>query len=189
MVPAPHELGRGCAFAPRCAFAEARCRVEQPALVVDGARPRRRLLRRRRRAASPSAYRSSPRHERRAPARGREPAQALPLAASRWLGPARPPIQAVDDVSFTVARGETLALVGESGCGKTTTAKSVVRLVEPTSGSVKLEGEELTTLSAERMRQRSARTCRSSSRILTPRSTRAWRRARSSPSRCATSPA
>jgi len=71
-----------------------------------------------------------------------------------WFGPARPPIQAVDDVSFSLERGETLALVGESGCGKTTTAKSVVRLIEPTSGSVRLDGEELTTLSAERMRQR-----------------------------------
>ena len=40
-----------------------------------------------------------------------------------WIGKGRPPIQAVDDVSFTVERGETLALVGESGCGKTTTAK------------------------------------------------------------------
>ena len=76
------------------------------------------------------------------------------LSPKPWIGKARPPIQAVDDVSFTVERGETLALVGESGCGKTTTAKSVVRLVEPTSGSVRLEGEELTTLSAERMRQR-----------------------------------
>jgi peptide/nickel transport system ATP-binding protein len=63
-------------------------------------------------------------------------------------------VQAVDDVSFTVGRGETLSLVGESGCGKTTTAKSVMRLVEPTAGSVKLEGEELTTLDAEQMRQR-----------------------------------
>ena len=76
------------------------------------------------------------------------------LSPKVWFGPARPPIQAVDDISFTVERGETLALVGESGCGKTTTAKSVVRLVEPTSGSIRLEGEELTTLSAERMRQR-----------------------------------
>jgi len=57
-------------------------------------------------------------------------------------------------VSFTIARGETLALVGESGCGKTTTAKSVLRLVEPTSGSVRLEGEELLLLDKERMRQR-----------------------------------
>ena len=72
----------------------------------------------------------------------------------RWLMPSQPPIQAVDDVSFTVAKGETLSLVGESGCGKTTTAKSVLRLVEPTSGSVKLSGEELVGLSPAQMRQR-----------------------------------
>ena len=72
----------------------------------------------------------------------------------RWLRPARPAIQAVDGVSFSVARGETLSLVGESGCGKTTTAKSVLRLVEPSAGSVQLEGEELLTLSANEMRMR-----------------------------------
>ncbi|HYG43950.1 MAG TPA: ATP-binding cassette domain-containing protein, partial [Bordetella sp.] len=58
-------------------------------------------------------------------------------------------IQAVDGVSFSVGRGETLALVGESGCGKTTTGKSVLRLIQPTSGSVKLDGEEILTLSSE----------------------------------------
>jgi peptide/nickel transport system ATP-binding protein len=76
------------------------------------------------------------------------------ISPKRWLRPARPAIQAVDGVSFSVARGETLSLVGESGCGKTTTAKSVMRLVEPTSGSVELEGEELLTLSAGEMRLR-----------------------------------
>jgi peptide/nickel transport system ATP-binding protein len=76
------------------------------------------------------------------------------VARQRWLAKPRPPIQAVDGVSFTVARGETLALVGESGCGKTTTAKSVMRLVEPSSGSVRLDGEELTTLPAHEMRLR-----------------------------------
>ncbi|MDB5816909.1 MAG: putative oligopeptide/dipeptide transporter, ATP-binding protein, partial [Rhizobacter sp.] len=70
----------------------------------------------------------------------------------QWFAKPTPTIQAVDGVSFDVARGETLSLVGESGCGKTTTAKSVLRLIEPTAGSVKIEGEELTTLSAERMR-------------------------------------
>ncbi|HWI81309.1 dipeptide ABC transporter ATP-binding protein [Ramlibacter sp.] len=74
-------------------------------------------------------------------------------APRRWLSKPRPPIQAVDGVSFDVARGETLSLVGESGCGKTTTAKSVLRLVQPTSGSVKLDGEELLALSAPQMRQ------------------------------------
>ena len=72
----------------------------------------------------------------------------------RWLGPPRPAIQAVDGVSFELDRGETLSLVGESGCGKTTTAKSVMRLVEPTSGSVRLDGEELLTLGPQQMRLR-----------------------------------
>jgi peptide/nickel transport system ATP-binding protein len=75
-------------------------------------------------------------------------------APRRLFTSPKPPVQAVDGVSFDVARGETLALVGESGCGKTTTAKSVLRLVEPTSGSVCLEGEELLTLDAQQMRLR-----------------------------------
>ncbi len=64
----------------------------------------------------------------------------------------RPPIRAVDGVSFSVAAAETLSLVGESGCGKTTTAKCVMRLIEPTSGSVRLNGEDLLALSANDMR-------------------------------------
>jgi len=75
-------------------------------------------------------------------------------APRRWFARARPPVQAVDGVSFTVARGETLSLVGESGCGKTTTAKSVMRLIEPSAGSVRLDGEELTALSPHDMRLR-----------------------------------
>ena len=70
----------------------------------------------------------------------------------RWLAAPKPSIQAVDGVSFDIARGQTLSLVGESGCGKTTTAKSVLRLIEPTSGSVKLGGDELLALSASQMR-------------------------------------
>jgi peptide/nickel transport system ATP-binding protein len=76
--------------------------------------------------------------------------EALP----RWLQPARPAVRAVDGVSFTVAPGETLALVGESGCGKTTTAKSVMRLIEPTAGSVRFDGEDLLGLDATQMRER-----------------------------------
>ncbi|HLI55862.1 MAG TPA: oligopeptide/dipeptide ABC transporter ATP-binding protein [Acidimicrobiia bacterium] len=61
-------------------------------------------------------------------------------------------VKAVDGVSFSVDRGQTLALVGESGCGKSTTARTVLRLIEPTGGSVRFEGEELTEASTDRMR-------------------------------------
>src|SRR5438105_2407684 len=62
-------------------------------------------------------------------------------------------VKAVDDVSFTIRPGETLGLVGESGCGKTTTGRAILRLIEPTAGSVKFEGEEVTTMSAHRLRE------------------------------------
>ncbi len=61
-------------------------------------------------------------------------------------------VRAVDGVSFTIRRGETLGLVGESGCGKTTTGRCILQLERPTSGSVRFEGQELTTLEPDALR-------------------------------------
>jgi oligopeptide/dipeptide ABC transporter ATP-binding protein len=61
-------------------------------------------------------------------------------------------VYAVDGISFTVNEGETLGLVGESGCGKSTVARTVLRLVEPTGGSIKLNGHDITRLGKSALR-------------------------------------
>ena len=62
-------------------------------------------------------------------------------------------VKAVDDVSFTVHQGETLGLVGESGCGKSTVGRSILRLIDATAGNVLFDGEDVLEASSSRMKQ------------------------------------
>ena len=62
-------------------------------------------------------------------------------------------VQAVDDISFTIEEGETLGLVGESGCGKTTTSKLLLRIEDPTDGQIHVDGEDIQTLKGENLKE------------------------------------
>ena len=83
----------------------------------------------------------------------RDLVKSFPVRRNGWRDRHPHPVQAVAGISFEVRRNETISLVGESGCGKSTTARCVLRIIEPTSGSVRFDGVELTTQSTENLRQ------------------------------------
>jgi peptide/nickel transport system ATP-binding protein len=152
---------RGCRFVDRCDQAFERCRTEPPGWTRVGAGHLVRCHLREREIAvalvTRPAVEPAARHD----------AVASPLLEVRDLKvhfPIRRGIlkrtvgcvKAVDGVSLSIPAGRTLALVGESGCGKTTVGKSVLQLFRPSSGEVRFGGAELTRLSGARLRERRA---------------------------------
>ena len=157
----------GCPFAPRCRYAVEQCWQENPPLqtVTDGHQSacwRWEEVHAQSVAASglghASAVIGSERVERR-----QEPAKQEVLLEVIDLKKHFPvqsglfrretgAVRAVDGVTFQVMRGETLGLVGESGCGKSTTGQTILQLLEPTAGRVILDGQDLTQLGREELR-------------------------------------
>jgi peptide/nickel transport system ATP-binding protein len=144
----------GCRFAPRCPHAFARCREESPDWQeINGQRVRCHLA---------GQLPAQGMRDRVAHAASVHAAQPLLLVEGlkvhfpirrgflqRTVGHVR----AVDDVSLNIQAGRTLALVGESGCGKTTVGKALLRLIEPTAGRIVLGGETITAKNASTLRR------------------------------------
>ncbi len=165
IIPDISQLPDGCVFEPRCPYARERCRQEQPHLVEVTRGHHSRCF-----------YWQEQEQTRQADLRKRQSAQpATPIEAT--TGTAEPllavnqlvkeyvssnkllgvfgtktVVHAVDDISLSVSPNETLAVVGESGCGKTTVARCVVGLIDPTKGTVRFRGKDVTGSVASRDR-------------------------------------
>ena len=97
--------------------------------------------------------------------------------AGGFLTRAQPPVRAVDGVSFAINHGETLGLVGESGSGKSTVGRNVLRLEEPTAGTVRFDGVDLSALKPADLRTLRRRPCVHRNRATAPAGPRRWRAA------------
>jgi peptide/nickel transport system ATP-binding protein len=156
-VPALSAMPSGCRFAERCPQAWERCRAEAPAWHDAGEahRVRCHLL-----DEPGRILRAAPVLDTTQPPLALPDSSLLAVQDLRVHFPIRRGalqrtvgyVRAVDGVSLELARGRTLALVGESGCGKTTAGKAILQLIPPSDGHVQLEGKELTTLSRAELR-------------------------------------
>ena len=161
-VPGPDSVFTGCRFADRCPAAFDRCRIEVPAFhaAAPGHWSRCHLAA----AEAPLVTLSQIPPQKVGEVSGRLPDCVLDVRDLAVHFPIRKGllkrtvghVKAVDGVSLQVAAGETLALVGESGCGKTTLARAILRLIEPTAGQVRLRDESLAGLTGEALRRKRA---------------------------------
>ena len=153
-VPRLDREFRGCRFAPRCPFAVAHCRVESPDWqALNGQRVRCHRV-----GELPA------RSQRELTAHAQSTHVDQPLLQVDGLKVHFPirrgfiqrtvgHVRAVDDVTLSIQAGRTLALVGESGCGKTTVGKALLRLIEPTAGTIALGGTIITAKNASTLRR------------------------------------
>ena len=152
--PDVSRLGAGCSFAPRCAYRTAQCEAAPPVYALPGGR--RSACHRHDDLGSVSTALGA------AATMSPLPAGGAPLLSVQSLTKhfkakaagfgASSLVRAVENVSFTIEPGRTLGLVGESGCGKTTIGRMILRLEEATQGSVMFEGEDVLKASASRMK-------------------------------------
>ncbi|MBS0335324.1 MAG: dipeptide ABC transporter ATP-binding protein [Proteobacteria bacterium] len=156
-VPALTQRFRSCRFADRCGLVFERCRTEPPALVPAGLGHAARCHLREAGQAGP---RSAGPGAAAVHAAGEPGPLLLEVSGLKVHFPIRRGllrrvaghVKAVDGVSFGIREGRTLALVGESGCGKTTAGKALLQLIRPTAGTVRFGGRELTALSRSELR-------------------------------------
>jgi oligopeptide/dipeptide ABC transporter ATP-binding protein len=186
-VPSLRELPTGCKFAPRCALAQPMCHFQEPAYVAVegqdvlchayapgwlGAPPEEAVVLGRLPGGRGAKTQRGEDAESRAGMRESDLRQAEIILETRALrthfqdergllarvlGAEVGAVRALDGVDLQLRRGETLALVGESGSGKTTLGRTVLRLVEATSGGIVVEGQDITTLPQSRVRPLRAR--------------------------------
>ena len=88
-----------------------------------------------------------------ATSRARNPSGKITIDRAANLCSEQPGVRAVDGISLVIGKGETLGLVGESGCGKSTVARCLLRVIEPTAGSIRFAGGEITASDGRQLRK------------------------------------